>query len=218
MRFSLESDKFLKGTTTVGLACSDGIILAADKRASMGTFIASKTAKKIHMINDYVGATIAGSVGDAESLIKILQAESALYAMNNKMRMSTKAVSNLMSNILQGSKYYPYMVQILVGGMDKKPSIYTLDALGGLIEEKYASTGSGSPVAYGVLEMDYSEEKTVKEGIPTALKALSAAMSRDAATGDGISLITIGADGFKEYETSEIDELLKKVPNKKSAK
>ena len=126
----MESDKFLKGTTTIGLTCSDGVILIADKRASMGTFIASKTAKKIYMINDSVGATIAGSVGDAESLIKILKAEAALYAMNNHETMSTKAVSNLMASILQGSKYYPYMVQILVGGMDKKPSIYTLDALG----------------------------------------------------------------------------------------
>ena len=213
----MESDKFLKGTTTIGLTCSDGVILIADKRASMGTFIASKTAKKIHMINDSVGATIAGSVGDAESLIKVLQAEAALYAMNNRERMSTKAVSNLMANILQGSKYYPYMVQILVGGMDKKPSIYTLDALGGLIEEKAASTGSGSPVAYGVLELEYNEDKTVKENIPTALKALMAAMSRDAATGDGISLITITADNSKEYESSEIDELVKKLP-KRSAK
>jgi proteasome beta subunit len=199
----LESDKFLKGTTTIGLTCSDGVILIADKRASMGSFIASKTAKKVHMINDSVGATIAGSVGDAESLIKVLQAEAALYAMNNREKMSTKAVSNLMANILQGSKYYPYMVQILVGGMDKKPSIYTLDA--------------GSPVAYGVLELEYNEDKTVKENIPTALKALLAAMSRDACTGDGISLFTIMADGYKEYPSSEIDELVKKLP-KRSAK
>lgn len=213
----MESDKFLKGTTTIGLTCSDGIVLVADKRASMGTFIASKTAKKIHMINDRVGATIAGSVGDAEALIKLLQAEAALYSMNNREKMSTKAIANLMANVLQGSKYYPYMVQILVGGFDKKPSIYTLDALGGLIEEKAASTGSGSPVAYGVLEMEYSEEKTVKESLPTALKALSAAMSRDCATGDGISLITITADGFREYESGEVDELLKKLP-KRTAK
>jgi len=117
----LDSDeKILKGTTTIGLACSDGVILLADKRASMGSFIASKKAKKVHRINDCIGATIAGSVGDAEAVIRLIQAEAALYEMNNKERMSTKAAANMVANVLQESKYYPYMIEVLIGGFDKK--------------------------------------------------------------------------------------------------
>ncbi|MFZ2456682.1 MAG: archaeal proteasome endopeptidase complex subunit beta [Candidatus Altiarchaeia archaeon] len=207
-------DKILKGTTTIGLACSDGVVLLTDRRASMGTFIASRKAKKVYKVNDYIGATIAGSVGDAEAIVRLIQAEAALYEMNNRERMSTKAAANLIANVLQGSKYYPYMIQVLIGGYDKKSSIYTLDPLGGLIEEDMASTGSGSPVAYGVLELDYSLQNTVKENIPVAVRAMLSALQRDCATGDGLSLVTITKDGFKEYGEDEVDDYIKKVSKK----
>ncbi|HDI72922.1 MAG TPA: archaeal proteasome endopeptidase complex subunit beta [Candidatus Altiarchaeales archaeon] len=206
--------KILKGTTTIGLTCSNGIVFVTDKRASWGTFVASKRAKKAFKINDIVGATVAGSVGDAEALMRLMQAEAALYEMNNKEKMSAKAVATLMANILQGSKVFPYLVQVLVGGMDEKATLFTLDPIGGLIEEKMAASGSGSPMAYGVLELEYSEERSVEENIPIALKAMTSAMGRDTATGDGINLVTITEEGFKEYKDEEVDEYLKKIPKK----
>ncbi|RLI88199.1 MAG: proteasome endopeptidase complex, archaeal, beta subunit [Candidatus Altiarchaeales archaeon] len=206
--------KILKGTTTIGLTCSNGIVFVTDKRASWGTFVASKRAKKAFKINDIVGATVAGSVGDAEALMRLMQAEAALYEMNNKEKMSAKAVATLMANILQGSKVFPYLVQVLVGGMDEKATLFTLDPIGGLIEEKMAASGSGSPMAYGVLELEYSEERNVEENIPIALKAMTSAMGRDTATGDGINLVTITEEGFKEYKDEEVDEYLKKISKK----
>jgi len=204
----LES-KNLKGTTTIGLTCSDGIVLVADRRASWGTFVASKRAKKIFKLNNQVGASVAGSVGDAESLIRLIQAEAALFEMNNKKTMSPKAIATLLSNILQGSKYFPYMVQLLIAGMDvNRPQLYTLDPVGGLTQEDYASSGSGSPMAYGVLELEYSSEKKVKESIAVAIKAINSAMSRDTATGNGISLVTITKDEFRSYDESEIEKLI----------
>lgn len=204
--------KIFKGTTTIGLSCRDGIIFACDKRASWGTFVASKRARKVFKINSQVGATVAGSVGDAEALMRLMKAEASLYEFNNKERMTTKAVATLMANILQGSRIFPYLVEVLVGGVDKNPKLYTLDPIGGLIEEKYASSGSGSPMAYGVLERDYVENKTVEENIPIAIKALNSAMQRDAATGDGIALVTITKEeGFKEFKEEEIKEMVKKI-------
>ncbi len=207
---SLE-EKILKGTTTIGLTCSDGIVLVSDKRASWGTFIASKRAKKVFRINDCVGATVAGSVGDAEALMRLLQAEAMLYEMNNKEKMSANAVATLMANILQGNKIFPYLVLVLIGGFNKKASLFTLDPIGGLTEEKMAASGSGSPMAYGILERDYSEENTIESNIPVALKALTSAMDRDMATGDGVSLATITKDGFREYTDEEIGELSKGI-------
>ena len=206
--------KILKGTTTVGLTCSDGIVLVTDKRASWGTFVASKLAKKVFKINEQVGVTVAGSVGDAEALVRLMQAEASLYEINNKEVMSANAVATLMANILHGSKMFPYLVQILVGGMNEKAALFTLDPIGGLIEEKMAASGSGSPMAYGILELKYSEEKSVEENVPVALMALTTAMQRDTATGDGVSLVTITKDGFKEYGKGEIDRYLKKIPGK----
>jgi proteasome beta subunit len=207
---SLES-KILEGTTTIGLTCSDGVVFATDKRASWGGFIASKNAKKSFNINDVVGSTVAGSVGDAESLMRLIQAEARLYEMNNGEKMSTQSVSVLMANILQGSKYFPYMVQLIIGGFTKgEAKVFTLDPIGGLIEEKMASTGSGSPMAYGVLDQEYNEDKTVRENIPVALKALKSALARDAHTGDGMELVTITKDGYKTYTEDEVKEFLAK--------
>ncbi len=200
--------KILKGTTTIGLTCSDGVVLVADKRASWGTFVASKEARKIFNINDVVGATVAGSVGDAEALMRVIRAEASLYEMNNKGKMSANAVASLLANILQGNKIFPYLVQLVIAGMDGEARLFTLDPIGGLIEEKMASSGSGSPVAYGVLEQQYSHEKSVGENIPIALRALKSAMARDTATGDGINLVSITKDGFKEYTKEEIDSIL----------
>jgi len=203
--------KTLKGTTTIGLVCKDGVVFAADKRASYGTFIASKRAQKIFNINDAVASTVAGSVGDADSLMRLIRAEASLYEVNNQEKMSPKAIATLMSNILQGSKIFPYLVQLIIGGVHNgSATIYTLDPIGGLIEEKKAATGSGSPIAYGILEQEYSEDRSVEENLPVALKALNSAMQRDSATGDGISLVTITNEGFREYTKEEIDSIFKK--------
>ncbi len=205
----------LEGTTTVGLTCSDGVILVTDKRASYGGFIASKKAKKVFNINNLVGATVAGSVGDAESLMRLIHAEAKLYEMNHGDKMSTNAVSILMANILHGNKMFPYLVQLLIGGYtDGQARLWSLDPIGGLIEEQVASTGSGSPMAYGILDVEYSEGKTVEENIPVALKALSGALSRDSHTGDGIGLITITKDGYKEFPEQEVNELIEKTKKK----
>ncbi|MFH1721187.1 MAG: archaeal proteasome endopeptidase complex subunit beta [Candidatus Altiarchaeota archaeon] len=208
--FSLD-DKILKGTTTIGLTCKDGIVFAADKRASWGSFIASKQAKKTFKLNEYVGATVAGGVGDAESLMRLMQAEASLYQINNRKPMTAKAVATLLANILQGNKYYPYMVQLLIGGYSKDdgPQLFTLDPVGGLIEEDMAGSGSGSPVAYGVLEHLYDKEKTVAENLPVAVKALKSAMQRDSATGDGMSVVTVTERGYEQLSEKDIANLLK---------
>ncbi|MBN2013840.1 MAG: archaeal proteasome endopeptidase complex subunit beta [Candidatus Altiarchaeota archaeon] len=205
-------EKTLKGTTTVGLVCSDGIVLIADKRASMGSFIASKRAKKTFNLNDMVGATIAGSVGDADALMRLIKAEAALYEINNRKKMSAKAIASLMSNILHGSKYFPYLVQLIIAGFDgDRAALYTLDPVGGLTDEVMAATGSGSPMAYGVLEQSYNENKKTEENIPISIRALNSAMQRDSATGDGMSLVTITKDGFREYTEKEIKEIADKI-------
>ncbi len=208
----------LKGTTTIGLTCSDGIVFVTDRRASMGYFIASKKAKKLFKINKFVGATVAGSVGDAQSLMRLMHAEARLYELNNRKIMSGDAIATILSNILHGNKIFPYLVQLLIGGYGENGNntarVFSLDPIGGLTEEKMAATGSGSPMAYGVLEQEYSENKTVEENIPLALKALSSAMERDIATGNGMDLVSITKEGFKEYSEKEVETYLQQIKRK----
>ncbi|MBP1909028.1 archaeal proteasome endopeptidase complex subunit beta [Methanolobus bombayensis] len=203
------NDKHYKGTTTVGIVCKDGVVLATEQRATMGNFIASKTAKKVYQIDDRVAMTIAGSVGDAQQIVRVMSVESKLYKMRRKESMTIKGLTTLLSNMLSGQRYYPLMVQLLVGGYDKNgPSIYSLDALGGSIEEtKAVSTGSGSPFAYGVLEDRYREEMSTEEGIELAVRALHNAMKRDSASGENIDVIVITEDKATRLDMEEVKKM-----------
>lgn len=205
----MDNDKHLKGTTTVGIVCTDGVVLATEQRATMGHFIASKTAKKIYQIDDLVGMTTAGSVGDAQHIVRIISVESKLFKMRRQESVTIKGITTLLSNMLSGQRYYPLMVQLLIGGVDKNgPAIYSLDALGGNIEETRAvSTGSGSPMAYGVLEDRYTEDMTVVEGVDLAIRALHNAMKRDSASGENIDVVVITKD---KYERLNPEEVMKK--------
>ncbi|MBN2110907.1 MAG: archaeal proteasome endopeptidase complex subunit beta [Methanosarcinaceae archaeon] len=205
----MTDDKYLKGTTTVGIVCNDGVVLATEQRATMGNLIASKTAKKIYQIDDFAAMTTAGSVGDAQQIVRIISVESKLYRMRRKEPMTIKGITTLLSNLLGGQRYYPLMVQLLIGGYDKNgPALYSLDALGGNIEEKDAvSTGSGSPIAYGVLEDRYRENMSTEEGVELAVRALHNAMKRDSASGNGIDVVVIGKETYRKLEPGEVKDL-----------
>ncbi len=195
-------DKQYKGTTTVGIICKNGVVFATERRATMGTFIASRDAQKIYRLTDNIAMTIAGSVGDGQRLARILQVEAKLFELRRHGPMSINALSMLLSNILAETKYMPFYVQVLIGGVDKSgPRIYSLDPLGGRIEEvKFSSTGSGSPIAYGVLEDRYKPDISVEDGVELAAKALESAMKRDSASGNGMQFAVITAEKFEIFE------------------
>jgi proteasome endopeptidase complex, archaeal, beta subunit len=198
--------QILKGTTTIGVVCTDGIVLASERRATMGHFIASREAKKVYKIGDRIGLTIAGSVGDAQQIVRSITVESKLYEMRRKESVTIKGLTTMLSNTLNSNRHYPYSVQLLIGGVDKNgPALYSLDAMGGTIQEtKAVSTGSGSPIAYGVLEDNYREEMNIEEGAELAIRALHNAMKRDAASGDAISVVKITNGTFVRMEEEEV--------------
>jgi proteasome beta subunit len=197
------------GTTTVGLVCRDGIVLGSDRRATMGYLIASKDIDKIYPVSDHIGMTIAGGVGDAQTLIRWMTSEIKLYELKHEKPMTVEAAATLLANILTQYKFYPFFVQLLIGGVDEKPRLFSVDMLGGITEEKLTSTGSGSPVAYGVLEELYHHDRDVATNLPIAAKAVGAAMKRDAASGERVDLVSITkAAGFRRYEKEEISKIL----------
>ena len=201
-----------KGTTTVGVLCDGGVVLASESRATMGSFIASSTARKIYQVDDLIGLTTAGSVGDAQSLVRMVQVEARLYRMQRGEGMTVKAITSMLANILSSRRYYPFMVQLIMGGMDRYgPRIYSLDALGGQIEErKVVSTGSGSPIAYGVLESQYTPGISLEDGTVLAARAIHNAMKRDSASGDKIELVRI-TDKYEEVGEPEFSEIMKRL-------
>jgi proteasome beta subunit len=201
----------MTGTTTVGLIFAGGVILATEKRATMGYMIASKRAKKVYQIADRIGMTIAGGVGDAQQLARIITVECNLYQIRRSRAITVGAASTLLSNYLNQNRYFPYYVQLLVGGIDEHgPSVYSVDAMGGATkEEDIVSTGSGSPMAYGVLEDRYRPDMSEEEATDLAVRALKSAMKRDAGSGEGIHVVVITKE---KYHVLEEDQLNKYLP------
>ena len=203
-----------KGTTTVGMVCRDGIVLAADKRASMGWLIANKEVEKIFQVSNWLAMTIAGGVADAFSVTKLLKAELDLYRLNTGIEPSLTVASNLLGTIVYSSfkSYMPYMTQLIVGGMDDKETfaLYDVDPSGAVLRNfKYTTTGSGSPMVYGVLEDSYRENMSVDDGVQLAIRAVSAAMKRDVFSGEGIDVIVIDKKGFRRIDKDKIAATIK---------
>jgi len=200
------------GTTTIGIVCKDGVVLATERRATMGTFIAHKETRKLFKIDEHLGLTIAGLVGDAQLLARYLKAEVELYKLKRNTPITVEGAATLMANILNGNRYFPYWVGLLIGGVDAKgPHVFSLDAVGGSIEDKYVSVGSGSPYAYGVLEEHYRDEISTAEGVDIAIRGLNAAMKRDSASGDGMAVAVISDREFRELADDEIKKRISKL-------
>jgi proteasome beta subunit len=198
------SQLVLKGTTTIGVVCKDGVILASDSRVTMGYYVAHKAGKKVYKIDDHLGMTIAGTVADAQKVVDILTANAKLYKINMNRPMPVSSAARLIANLLFSARYIPLATQVLIGGVDDTgPHIFNLDPFGSLNEEKFVSTGSGSPIAYGVLEDKYKEDMTTKELIPIIVKAVNSAMKRDIASGDSYKVTVIDKTGYKELSDEE---------------
>ncbi|MEE8183283.1 MAG: archaeal proteasome endopeptidase complex subunit beta [Thermoplasmata archaeon] len=195
------------GTTTLGMVCKDGVVLAAERRATMGTLIAHKATKKVFKLDDNLGLTTAGLVGDIQLLARYITAEVELFKLKRNTPMSVKACATLLSNILAGRRYFPYWVQLVIGGVDEEGNhVYSLDMAGGSIPDKYVTTGSGSPYVYGVLEDHYKDDVSLDNGIDLAIRALTAAMKRDAVSGDGIDIISITKKGYVHLDDKEVEK------------
>ncbi|MEM2911851.1 MAG: archaeal proteasome endopeptidase complex subunit beta [Candidatus Bathyarchaeia archaeon] len=199
----------LKGTTTIGVVCKDGVILASDTRVTMGFYVAHKHGKKIYKIDDHLAMTIAGTVADAQRTVDILAANAQLYKLNMGRPMPINSAARLVANLLFSVRYMPLLTQVLIGGVDDSgPHVFSLDPFGSLTEEKCVATGSGSPIAYGVLEDKFKEGMSVAEALPVIVKAVNSAMKRDTASGDSFNVAVIDSNGYKELTEEEKKQLL----------
>jgi len=195
------------GTTTLGMICKDGVVIATEQRATMGTLIAHKTTKKLYKIDGHLALATAGLVGDLQTLARYLSAEANLYRLKRDAPMPVRSAATLMSNIMNQRKFMPYYVQLVLGGFDAEGGhVYALDAAGGSIPDKYTSAGSGSPYVFGVLEDHYKDNLTKQEGVDLAIRAISAAINRDSASGGMISVAFISKDGFEEVSEQEVKQ------------
>jgi len=197
------------GTTTIGLKCKNGVVLAADKRAGAG-IIVDKRAQKVYKVTDYIALTMAGTASDAQLITKLITAELKLMEIRKEKHVTVKEAANLLSGIVYQNIRRPSMIPgishfILAGKDSKGFHIFDIYPDGSLSEcPDFLSSGSGSVMAYGVLETLYTENMSIEEGIKLAVKGINAAIQRDMNSGDGIDVISITDAGVKTVLTREI--------------
>ena len=197
--------------TIVGVRCKEGIALASDTRGAAYYLVLSKRVRKVFKLEERIGAAISGSSGDVQSLVNMLRAEANLYRLNHERPISTKSLAQVASNMLHGRRGFPYIVAGVISGVDSDgPRLYFLDPIGGkLEEERFASAGTGSTVAYGVLEQSYRDEMKLDDGVKLVAQSIKIAIERDAATGDKIVVAKIDEKGYQELSEEEVDKLVK---------
>jgi proteasome beta subunit len=206
------------GTTVVGVALKNALIIGADKRATAGgIFIAHKKFDKIFFITDKIVVATAGNVSDVQLLLKIVQAELKLKYIRSKVEISVKQAANLLATLTYENirKFSPLIAitAFIVGGKDEKGYwLYEIGPDGSIAEHKdFVSIGSGSVLAYGVLESQYNKNLSKDEGIQLVIKALNAAMQRDTATGSGLDIVVIDEKGARKVLEEEAEMVLKEV-------
>ncbi len=195
----LGEDAYMPGATTVGMVCKDGVLLASERRYAYGSFVMSKSAKKVFKITDHVGIACAGIVGDMQILSREALAYMSIYRYERGRQPTVKNTAKLMVNLLAGRRMFPYMAQTIIAGVDDgKPDLYVMDPIGSVLSDKFAAVGTGAEVAMGVLEAEYREGMSVEEAKPILLRAVKSAVARDISSGDGVDLMIITHDGIKE--------------------
>ncbi|MFB6125394.1 MAG: archaeal proteasome endopeptidase complex subunit beta [Halanaeroarchaeum sp.] len=207
-RERFEADHTTKtGTTSVGLAVADGVVIATDRRASLGgRVVANKQVQKVESIHPRAALTLVGSVGGAQSFVRSLRAEANLYETRRGEPMSIHALATLASNFARGGPFF--MINPVLGGVDDEGShIYSIDPAGGLSEDDYVVTGSGMPYALGVLEQEYREDLTMDEAITVATRAVESASERDTASGNGVTIAEV-TEGVDIHAHDDLADLL----------
>jgi len=195
----LAQEYYIPGATTVGVVCKDGVILGSERRVNYGYFVMSKSGKKVFKITDKIGAACAGIVADMQILTREVIAHLNIYSFERDQSVTVRTAAKLMGRVLFERRYFPYLIQTIVGGIDAGGAkLFVLDPLGSVIEDKFTAVGSGSEIAMGLLESDFKEGMSVEDAKGLVRKAIKAASARDIASGEGLDMLIITEKGLHE--------------------
>ncbi len=200
------------GTTILGIVCKDGVVMASDRQTTAGYMVMNKDSKKVKKINDYIVLASAGVVSDIQRTAKLLTAELRLKELRSKSRPTIKQAANLLTTITYSQVRQPTMIQSMVGTLiagfneDGSTELYTIEPAGSVIKVKDydANFGSGMQFVIGLLERQYKEDMSIKEGVELAIEAIKSSTQRDVASGYGMDIFTITKEGIKKVVEKEI--------------
>jgi len=206
------------GTSLVGIVCKDGVVMAGDRKTTLGGQIVSdKNTLKVVPITDYVLVSGTGNASDIEMLRKIIAAQLKLKQLKDKKRPSVKESANLIasfaySNIRQPSMI-PFMAGTMIGGYneDGTAELYSAGPDGSLkqVTDYDANFSSGMPYILGFLERQYKSNISIEEGVKLAIESIKSSSERDTASGFGVDVFTITKEGIKQVSKQKAEAVYK---------
>ena len=202
----METKDLKTGTTTVGIIYRDGVVLAADKRASMGHIVYEEDSEKIYQINDKMALTNAGNVGDSQAIVRFLKSQAKIYELERGEQMSARAASTMLSNVLNSNRYFPYISQFIIGGFSEKPELYDLTPYGGVLQRtQYAVSGSGTEPALNTIDLGYKTGLSEKDAVALAVRAIESGKRRDVYSGGkAATVFVVDAKGVKQLAFEDV--------------
>ena len=213
MEEELKKSILKTGTSILGIVCSDGVVLAADRQVSAGTLVVGKNFNKLIPVRDNVLVAITGGVSDAQFLLRVVEAELKLKEMRARRKASVKESASLISTLTFRNIRTPSMIPSIVGSLvagfnaDGSAKLYTIEPAGGIHEvtDYDANFSSGMPYILGVLEKEYKEGIKVSEAIELAKDCLRASTQRDMGSGYGIDIYSITKEGINKVVSQKIE-------------
>jgi proteasome beta subunit len=190
--------EYMPGATVVGITYKDGVLLAAEKRVSFGHFVVNKNIKKTFPVTNRVGAACAGMVADMQVLVRQVEALAKIRKLETRREVAPNSVAKLMSVIMFERRYFPLLTQVIVGGVNGRPEIYTLDPLGSVLPDEYAAVGTGAEMALGIMDAEFKPNMSEEKARELAVRAIKSAIQRDSASGDGIDVLYVSKNGTRE--------------------
>jgi len=188
----------MPGATAVGISFDSGVVLASEKRVSYGNFVVNKNTKKTFPVTDKVGAACAGMIADMQILVRQVGALAKIRKLETRRNVPPNSIAKMMSVIMFERRFFPLLTQVIVGGIDNKPQIYTLDPLGSVLPDEYAAVGSGAEMALGVMDGEFRANMSEQSAKELAVKAIKSSIQRDSASGDGIDVLSMTQDHQEE--------------------
>ncbi len=193
------------GTSTVGIVCKDGVVMAGDRKATLGgQIVASKNAAKVHKINDYIIMSITGNASDAQMALRIIAAQLKLKELRDKKRPTIKESASFISSYYYQAIRQPAVIPAVVGSLvagfneDETTELYSVMPDGSIerIKDYDANVSSGMPYILGLLERQYKKDLSIEEATKLAIECIKSSSERDTASGYGVDVFTITKQGI----------------------
>lgn len=187
----------MTGTTIMAVKYDEGVLVGADCRTSMGTYVSSRFTDKLTKISDNIYCCRSGSAADTQAIAQYVKEVVQRSSFIDKEIPSVKKAAMIAKEIIY--KNPSLLAGLIIAGYDTSPKIYNISLGGTITEADWQIGGSGSAYIYGLCDTLYKDNMTLEEAIEFVKQAITCAIRRDNASGGSIRMASISREGVKRY-------------------